>query len=285
LNCYLCRSAALSIRKGQVRDRPDLTVLECMDCGLVTLSSHQHIKKGFYENSGMHGAEMVSMDNWLKETDWDDQRRFEMLKAMLPNKKLLDFGCGAGGFLNKAKHLAGFVAGIELELRVQKHWNDKIVIHTNVESAGGEYDLITAFHVVEHQSDPVAILKTLVTKLSKNGRMVVEVPSSEDALLTLYDSSAFQHFTYWSQHLFLFNAETLRQLAKLAGLRILSIQQYQRYPLSNHLHWLSQGEPGGHQKWAFLDSQELKAAYANALASVAKCDTLIVQLDSEANSA
>jgi 2-polyprenyl-3-methyl-5-hydroxy-6-metoxy-1,4-benzoquinol methylase len=256
-----------------------------MDCGLVTLSSHQHIEKGFYENSGMHGAEISTMDNWLKETDWDDQRRFEMLKAMLPNKKLLDFGCGAGGFLNKAKHLAGFAAGIELELRVQKHWNDEIVIHPNIESAGGGYDLITAFHVVEHQSDPVAILKSLVTKLSKNGRMVVEVPSSEDALLTLYDSSAFQHFTYWSQHLFLFNAETLRQLAKHAGLRIVSIQQYQRYPLSNHLHWLSKGEPGGHQKWAFLDSQELKAAYANALASLAKCDTLIVHLDLEANAA
>ena len=93
---------------------------------------------------------------------------------------------------------------------------------------GGGYDLITAFHVVEHLSDPIAILKTLAAKLSKNGRMVVEVPSSEDALLTLYDSSAFQHFTYWSQHLFLFNAETLRQLAKQAGLRIASIQQYQR---------------------------------------------------------
>jgi hypothetical protein len=139
--------------------------------------------------------------------------------------------------------------------------------------------LITAFHVVEHLSDPIAVLKTLAEKLSKNGRMVVEVPSSGDALLTLYDSSAFQHFTYWSQHLFLFNAETLRHLANKAGLRIVSIQQYQRYPLSNHLHWLSQGEPGGHQKWAFLDSPELKAAYANALASVAMCDTLIAHLE------
>ena len=126
--------------------------------------------------------------------------------------------------------------------------------------------MITAFHVIEHLSDPVSMLKTLEAKLSKNGRIVVEVPSSEDALLTLYDSSAFQHFTYWSQHLFLFNAETLRRLAKQAGLCIVSIQQYQRYPLSNHLHWLSKGKPGGHQKWAFLDSPELKTAYANALA-------------------
>ena len=86
---------------------------------------------------------------------------------------------------------------------------------------------------------------------------------------------------YWRQHLSLSNTETLRHLPKQAGPRIVSIQQYQRYSLSNHLHWLSQGEPGGHQKWAFLDVPELKAAYANALASVAKCDTLLAHLELE----
>jgi 2-polyprenyl-3-methyl-5-hydroxy-6-metoxy-1,4-benzoquinol methylase len=272
MNCYLCNSTSFNTRKGQVRDAPDLKIFECTECGLVTLSSLQHIQTGFYENSGMHGSEPASMDAWLKDTDWDDSRRFDSVKALLPNKKLLDFGCGAGGFLNKSRQLAASVEGIELELRVQKYWHEQITIYANMESAGGGYDLITAFHVVEHLPDPVAILKILAAKLSKNGRMIVEVPSSDDALLTLYDSSAFQH-------LFLFNAETLRHLAKKAGLRILSIQQYQRYPLSNHLHWLGHGKPGGHQKWAFLDSPELKAAYANALASVAKCDTLIAHLE------
>jgi 2-polyprenyl-3-methyl-5-hydroxy-6-metoxy-1,4-benzoquinol methylase len=279
MNCYFCNSTSFNARKGQVRDALDLKILECTNCGLVTLSSLEHIQAGFYENSGMHGIELTPMDAWLKDTDWDDQRRFDSMKALLPNKKLLDFGCGAGGFLNKARQFTSSAAGIELELRVKKYWHDQITIHPNIESAEGEYDLITAFHVVEHLSDPVAILKALAEKLSKNGRMVVEVPSSEDALLTLYDSSHFQHFTYWSQHLFLFNAETLRQLAKKAGLQILSIQQYQRYPLSNHLYWLSQGKAGGHQQWGFLDSPELKAAYANALASVAKCDTLIAHLE------
>jgi hypothetical protein len=29
---------------------------------------------------------------------------------------------------------------------------------------------------------------------------------------------------------------------------------YQLYLLSNHLQWLSQGKPAGHQLWAFLDT-------------------------------
>jgi 2-polyprenyl-3-methyl-5-hydroxy-6-metoxy-1,4-benzoquinol methylase len=227
----------------------------------------------------MHGGVDTPIETWLKDTDWDDQRRFEMLKAELPNKKLLDFGCGAGGFVSKARQLADSVAGIELEVRVREYWAGRISVYPNIEFAGHGYDLITAFHVIEHLPDPRALLKELATKLARRGRMVVEVPNSEDALLTLYDSEAFQSFTYWSQHLFLFSSETLLRLAEQAGLRIVAIQQHQRYSLSNHLYWLSKDRPGGHTKWSFLDNADLLAAYSGALASIGKCDTLIAYLE------
>ena len=123
------------------------------------------------------------------------------------------------------------------------------------------------------------MLRELAARLKDLGRLVIEVPNSEDALITLFDNDAFQCFTYWSQHLFLFNTETMRRLATQAGLKVVSIQQFQRYPLSNHLHWLSRNQPGGHQHWSFLDSPELKNAYANTLATIGKCDTLIVHLE------
>lgn len=130
----------------------------------------------------------------------------------------------------------------------------------------------------QHVPDPRATLSALAAKLRSGGRLVVEVPSAEDALLTLYDSDAFQHFTYWSQHLFLFNAETLRRVAIEAGLQVVSIQQFQRYPLSNHLFWLSRGLPGGHKCWSFLDTRSLTEAYGASLAAIGKCDTLIAYL-------
>lgn len=277
--CYLCESAKFITRKGQVRDDPNLDILECSNCGLVSLGSTSHIHVGFYEDSGMHGAEPTPMEAWLKDTEWDDQRRFDMVKAMLPNKRLLDFGCGAAGFLQRAKTLAADVTGIELEARVRDHWAGQLNIVPSVEAAGGRYDLITAFHVVEHLPDPRAMLRSLAQMLQPNGRMIVEVPSAEDALLTLYDCDAFQQFTYWSQHLFLFNAATLEMLARQVGLRVIGIQHFQRYPLSNHLHWLSQGKPGGHQRWAFLDTPDLARAYANTLATLGKTDTLIAHLE------
>jgi hypothetical protein len=123
------------------------------------------------------------------------------------------------------------------------------------------------------------MLAGIARQLKPNGRMILEVPNPEDALVTPYDCDAFQRFTYWSQHLYLFNANTLEVLARQAGLHVVAAQHYQRYPLSNHLHWLSQGKPGGHQRWAFLDTPELSSAHASTLAALGKTDTLTAHLD------
>lgn len=132
---------------------------------------------------------------------------------------------------------------------------------------------------MEHLPEPHAALSKLAALLKPNGRLIIEVPNANDALLTLYDCDAFQRFSYWSQHLFLFNASTLEMLARKAGLRILTLKHFQRYPLSNHLHWLSQGKPGGHQHWAFLDSPEMSSAYASTLAALGKTDSLIAHME------
>ena len=141
--------------------------------------------------------------------------------------------------------------------------------------------MITAFHVVEHLKDPREIIQQLLSKLNPQGRLVIEVPNSDDALLTLYECNNFQKFTYWSPHLYLFNMNTLAKLAEQTGCKVLSVQQHQRYPLSNHLYWLSYGLPGGHQNFNFIDSDLLNQAYKNSLAAVERCDTLIAYLENK----
>lgn len=281
MSCYLCNSSQFYYRDGEVRDDPSLKIVECLNCGLVSLSSSTHIQAGHYEAGGMHSESPASLEHWLRETEADDSRRFELLKGAMTNKRVLDFGCGAAGFLRKAQTVSAFAAGVEPENRVREHWKEQIRIHANLSAArtDREFDLITAFHVIEHVPDPRAMLKQLADLLTESGRLVIEVPSADDAILTLYDSAAFQRFTYWSQHLFLFNQETMRQLASQAGLRVVAIRQMQRYPLSNHLHWLSKGKPGGHQQWAFLDTDALKGAYEASLAALGKCDTIIAYLE------
>jgi 2-polyprenyl-3-methyl-5-hydroxy-6-metoxy-1,4-benzoquinol methylase len=277
--CYLCGGPDYLVRPGTVRDAPSLKVLECTACGLVTLSSRDHVSSGHYEVSGMHGGSPPSIEAWLRDTDDDDARRFEMLKADLAGRNVLDFGSGAGGFLRRAHAVAGQASGVEPERRVREYWRDTLTVHESLERATLAYDVITAFHVLEHVPDPRATLIALGARLSEHGRLVVEVPNADDALITLYDCEPFQRFTYWSQHLFLFNADTLRRLVDQAGLRVAALEQYQRYPLSNHLHWLSRGLPGGHQHWSFLDTPALSEAYGASLSAIGKCDTLIAYVE------
>jgi 2-polyprenyl-3-methyl-5-hydroxy-6-metoxy-1,4-benzoquinol methylase len=280
-SCYLCGSIDITMREGSVRDDSTLQVLECRSCGLVFLSSFSHIGDSFYQDSNMHG-ENINIVNWLKETEWDDERRFNMLKQKMANKHILDFGGGAGGFVKKAKQICNEVSAVELERSVEQHYLDNgIRLYTCVEDIPGEekYDLITAFHVIEHIKKPDTILNILAGKLNANGKIIIEVPNANDALLTLYNSNAFMKFTYWSCHLYLFNSNTVRLLANKAGLKIISIKHIQRYPLSNHLFWLAKEKPGGHEQWSFLDSETLNREYENQLAALGISDTILVELE------
>ena len=281
-NCYLCGSDQYTMRSGSVRDKPEIKVLECVVCGLVYLSSLEHIRKDHYEESGMHDGLEPDLHAWLKETQRDDERRYQFLKVQMSNKSILDFGCGAGGFLDYAQHSARKVTGIELEKALQPSFKQRgLNVFSDLQAAledVNKWDLITAFHVVEHLSDPRTMLKELSSLLDEDGRLIIEVPSSDDALLTLYNNEPFQNFTYWSQHLFLFNAKTLNDLVKQAGLKINWIKHIQRYPLSNHLYWLTNGKPGGQTKWGFMNNPQLNAEYESQLAAIGKTDTIIAEI-------
>ena len=278
MSCYLCNSKNYFKRSGSVRDDSNIDILECSVCGLVYLSSLSHIKEGHYEESGMHSAEL-KIEKWLQESKEDDNRRYEFVKGKIANKTLLDFGCGAGGFIEIVKQYAKKVSGIELEKALQPSFKKRgLKVFPNMLKAqkeGLKYDLITAFHVVEHLHNPKRVLKELSKLLNEEGEIIIEVPNSDDVLLTLYENNGFQNFSYWSHHLFLFNEKTMTELVKKAGLKLNWIKHIQRYPLSNHLYWMAKGKPGGHKNWSYLDSNELNFEYERQLANICKTDTII----------
>lgn len=266
------------MRDGTVRDNKALRVLECTQCGLVFLSSFDHIRTDLYANSGMH-SEQGNLSDWLRETARDDERRVNYLRSQIENRSVLDFGCGAGGFLLRAREYARNVAGVEVENANRRFFEDsQLNVSASLDEVSGTYDVITLFHVLEHLPDPRAELTKISQKLNDGGRIIIEVPNANDALLTLYKNKEFSNFTYWSLHLFLFTNATLAELCKQAVLSVDYVRQIQRYPLSNHLYWLSQGKPGGHKAWIHLDSPELNRYYEMQLANIGSCDTIIASL-------
>lgn len=142
----------------------------------------------------------------------------------------------------------------------------------------GRVDVITLFHVLEHLEDPLAYLAEFKKHLKPNGYILIEVPNADDALLSLYQSTNFADFTYWSCHLYLYTLTTLRQLAQKAGFKLGFMKQIQRYSLANHLYWLSKGKPGGHYTWSFMEDRELDQRYGEMLANLGIADTIVAKL-------
>ena len=79
----------------------------------------------------------------------------------------------------------------------------------------------------------------------------------------------------FEEYLVLHTRQSLNLLLKASTYINFQITGYQRYPLANHLYWLSQKSPGGHSSWDFLSSFSLDESYSDTLSSLDLTDTLI----------
>lgn len=276
MRCIVCGNEQFRLIHHGTRDRADIDVLECEICGGAQLSDFSQIADGFYENSGMHqSADIRVLSDATAMTD--DIRRAQFFSEDYREKNLLDFGCGWGGFLRLAKNYAKSVSGVELEAAARKFLEkESICMKAHIEEQEGPFDMITMFHVIEHLTEPLEILEKIREKLVLGGKLIIETPNAADILLKKYGCRAFADFTYWSCHVFLYTSRSLELLMKEAGFQIVWNRQIQRYPLSNHLYWLTEGKPGGHREWEELNSGTMREEYQRLLEAAGMCDTLLM---------
>ena len=274
-HCYLCGAQeAHKIHHG-VRGGEIIDVLKCVQCGLVRLSETVDDVDGFYSSSGMRTDETNDLKQIRLVSRVDDERRFRYTERMIEGKNIIDFGCGDGGYLMRAAHVAASVTGVELEDAMRTALTKEgFRCFSSIQEAG-RADIITLFHVLEHLEDPLYYLEEFRKHLTPDGMLMIEVPNADDALLSLYGCTAFADFTYWICHIYLYTLSTLRLLVEQADYEVVFMRQIQRYPLSNHLYWLSKGKPGGHYKWAFLEDADTDGTYGDMLARLGIADTII----------
>lgn len=267
----------LEIFYPRVRDRDDIKVLRDSVSEVIVLSRSDHITDNYYQDREEKEKYIVNETEIETPRLYDNTRRAKDFGHYIRNKRWLDFGCGLGGMLDEIGSEAAFASGLEPSKTRQKKIIQKgyHVFGAINEIEDQSLDVITLFHVLEHLLEPVKILKLLRQKLKKDGLIIIEVPHARDALFTLYDCEKFKQFTFWSEHLVLHTKESLKLILDEASLSSNKIQGDQRYPLSNHLYWLSKGEPGGHEKWPMLVSEKLESGYKEQLKFLDKTDTLI----------
>lgn len=157
--------------------------------------------------------------------------------------RYLDVGCGSGGALGVAQALGWRVAGVEVdEAAAEKARRFGPRVHAGdllgAPFARGEFDCVTALHVLEHVPDPVGAVRRMLEWLAPGGLLVIEVPNAGGLGARLFGRA-------WSgldlpRHLSHLTPATLGAIVERAGGRVVWIwhQAKPRYYLRSLGFWL-----------------------------------------------
>jgi len=212
-SCLIC-GATLRTRCPSVLDsetREEFSILACPDCGLGYTSPQPRDLSPYYA-AAYYGARHGFTANHCM------QRRLRWVHSLLGSgweRKLLDVGCGDGGFLLAAQQQGWRGAGTERHGEVARNCGLQIFPNVRSASAWGPYDCITLWHSLEHVPDPRATLEACRTALSPEGNLLVAVPDAEGLQARAFGSRWF-HLDV-PRHLHHFTSRSLTKLLCATG--------------------------------------------------------------------
>lgn len=137
------------------------------------------------------------------------------------NGSILDFGCGTGEFLNTMQQSGWSITGVEPspEARLKAEILNSIKIHDSLQGLTDEkFDIITAWHVIEHVPDLIQTVQKLKHHLKKGGTIFIAVPNYQSP-----DASRYQE--HWAgfdvpRHLWHFSKKSMGHLLESLGLKL-----------------------------------------------------------------
>jgi len=282
----ICNEDTIVPLYPKTRDRDDISVFKCERSEVIFLSRSDHTGDSHYKKK-RQPTQTSFEENYKKNSSVqeaqrfrqeDSNRRLAQFKNVIANKKWLDVGTGFSGILDLLSPYSSKTLAVEPQEDAREYLKQecKYEAFSSVDDVPcNDIDIVTLFHVFEHLNNPTEALKSIKKKMTKGGKVIIEVPHARDFLLSFLNLECYKAFSFWSEHLILHTRESLTAFLKLAGFSNISILGYQRYPLANHLYWLAKSKPGGHLIWDHLRTRELDEAYANTLSNLDVTDTLI----------
>jgi SAM-dependent methyltransferase len=143
------------------------------------------------------------------------------------SKRIFEIGCGDGNFLAFLRRAGWEVHGSEFDagtvaLVEQRHGIR--VTADDVRTTGAPdapYQVVGAYHVLEHIYDPAGWLAAVRSMLMPGGLLHLQVPNY-DSLTRLATGSAWASWVF-PQHVYFYTPRTLSDLIERAGFEVLSI--------------------------------------------------------------
>lgn len=216
--------------------------VRCRDCELV----YQRPRIVLDDIGAYYDTEYIAH---RKKTDWGvftplyewgmnghDRRKVELVGRYVPLRKgvrVLDIGCAVGSFLQmlRKKHEA-CVTGVDFkDLSANPLLEGVDFRHGTlpaIEFGEQQFDLITMWHFLEHDYDPLGTLERAKKLLAPGGRVVIEVPKLDSRTFQLYRDR-------WPglqapQHTVIFDMQRLRALCEKSGLHVVDHLPWGAFP-------------------------------------------------------
>jgi 2-polyprenyl-3-methyl-5-hydroxy-6-metoxy-1,4-benzoquinol methylase len=246
VDCYACRShdgTPFVNAEDDLTGKPGrFTFVKCLNCRLAYQNPRlklEHI--GAYYDDEYIAHRKKTDWGWLTpfyaramdKHDRDKAALVERYMKLDADSEVLDVGCGAGTFLAKVRSRFGSrVTGVDFkDLSAQPALAGVDFRHGlfyEQSFPGRRFDLITMWHFLEHDYEPLRTLQTARDLLAPAGRLVIEVPRLDSRTWKLYHER-------WPglqapQHTVLFTRQSLNAMAEAAGLEVVDYLPYGAFP-------------------------------------------------------
>lgn len=247
-NCRLCGSSKVTqayegpIRAGGADSGTSngYRVLGCAECGVEFLDPFPTDTEAYYQGEQYwvdhHGPVNVTK---LQAKHGPEQRRWfaEVGTDNLRGKRLGDFGCGAGIFLDMAKGIATETVGVDLAEHFKAHIeaSGHGFAHGAQELEPNSLDVVVSFDTLEHVPGTKMFLKDIHGVLDTDGKIFIGVPNQRDFLKKLIPD--YLPFFYHLSHLYYFSQEALVYALTQAGFKGIQVDYVHKYDLMNMIAW------------------------------------------------
>ncbi len=215
----------------------DYAMFRCTACNLEFADPMVPGTRSFYEW-------VTTMSGYFTENRWEWHAVLEQL-GRGAEERVLDVGCGSGEFLDLTRRTTkAQVTGLDVtEPAVTRCTRKGIEAYCQTieqyssqrKSSTTAYDVVVAFHSLEHVPDPVGFVQSMLSVAKPGGKIFISVPCSPMSFETRwYDplNHPPHHLTRWNENSFRSLAKRLDCNLRLFLPPTLSAWRRTRYALS-----------------------------------------------------